>query len=276
MVSRSTTPLPLDVLTLKLRRLSPPSLSGLLDRLVHIESYQDFLNLVEEYLPERLEEVKWLSDAGQRMSFFASHFADKYFPLSYYFSDDYWDAGDGYDQLLGEIPINYGGCEMEDLHEVDNWRAGHLLMGSLGLPHLFGGVDEGLGVVWLDECANHVDREQLQRLPDGGWGANELHRLLDGTEYEGAAIFTSWLGNNTGNAFMDAHPEYPFTDPWEMEMVEILTADYHQSVVWENQISALGVLLETQSNARYTEMLDFIFQREEELGPPEDADVDVF
>ena len=50
--------------------------------------------------------------------------------------DDYWDPGDGYDQLLGEIPINYGGCVLEDLHEVDNWRAGHLLMGSIGLPHL--------------------------------------------------------------------------------------------------------------------------------------------
>ena len=202
------------------------------------------------------------------MSFFATHFRDKYFPLAYYFEDGYWDADDGYDPLLREVPITYGGVELDDLHEVDQWGAGNLLLGSLHLPHLYARSDMGLATVWLEECAAHVDQAQLQRLPENGWSQQELHRLLDGTRFEAAAIFAAWLGNNTDNAFLDAHPEYPLAEPWNTEAVRLLTNDWRQAELLQNRMSQLSAWLEEDPGPRYTEMLDFIFQREEELEPP--------
>lgn len=265
MVSRPRHPLPLNVLARRLLRFAPPSLSALLDLFVNIEAYKEFLDLVQEYLPERLEEVKRLPDPVSRLAFFANHFKDRYFPLSSYFADE-GDPEDGYGELLRGIPIDYQGVDYEWLHEVENWDSADLLMGSLHIPNL----DSGLGVVWLEACAEHVDKAQLERLPPGGWSRQELHRLLDGTEFEAAATCADWQTNGTGNPFLDCHYEYPLEDDWDMKTVQTLTADWQKAEVLWKQMCELSDWLEEDltPNSRYTEMLDFIFQREEELGPP--------
>ena len=263
MVSRPKQPLPLDILARRLLRFAPPSLSALLDLLVNFEQYQEFLDLVEGYLPERLEELKRLPNSADRVAFFASHFKDRYFPLSSYFEEE-GDPGDGYGELLRRIPIDYQGVDYDWLHEVDNWRPGDLMLGSLQVPH----VDDGLGLVWLEQCAGHVDKAQLQRLPQGGWSPDRLHQLLDDTRFEAAATFADWQTNGTGNPFLDCHYEYPLEDDWDMGTVEWLTARWHEAEVLWKQMSELGEWLEEDPTPRYTEMLDFIFHREEELGPP--------
>ncbi len=263
MVSRPRQPLPLDVLARRLLRFAPPSLSALLDRFVNVESYKEFLDLVQQFLPERLEEVKRLPDSVSRVAFFANHFKDKYFPLSSYFMDE-GDPDDGYGELLRGIPIEYQGVDYEWIHEVEQWDTADLLMGSLHIPNL----DSGLGVVWLEACAEHVDKAQLERLPPGGWSSEELHRFLDGTQFEGAAICADWQSSNTGNPFLDCHYEYPLNVDWDMETVKWLTTDWQKTeVVWK-KMSELSVWLEEDVGPRYTEMLDFIFQREAE--PPPD------
>ena len=256
---------PLAALEGLLLASQPPSISGLLELLVDFEAYHDFLQLVEEYLPERLEEVKRLPNAAARIAFFANHFGDRYFPLAYSYGD-YIDPDVGYEDLLNVIPIPYSGIEWDDIHEVEHWRNGYLLMGSLQVADQFGRFDEGVATVWIEACEAHVGRQQLMRLPDDGWSNQELHQLLDGTDYEGAAVLADWMRNQTGNAFLDAHAEYPMIDDWDRETVEVLTADWQKSEKLTAQMASLSDWLEENPMRNYTRMLDFILAREQELG----------
>ncbi len=268
MVASHDRPYPLDALAARLLAYRPPSLSALLAHLADLESYHDFLLLVEEYLPEHLEEVKRLPDSGNRIAHFARHFKDRYFPLT--FDGEWVDHDAEYSQLLGHIPIPYGGIDSEDLHEVESWKTGLLLMGSLHVVQQFRDWGEGMAVVWIEACADHVDRNVLMRLPADGWSGNELHELLDGTNYEAAAHFADYLQNDTRNAFLDAHFEYPFEDAWDMETVKILTVDWQRSQVIWDQFSRLSDWLEEDPTPHYTQMLEFIFQREAEASAPRD------
>ena len=249
----------------------PPSVSGLLELLVDFEAYHDFLLLVEEYLPERLEEVKRLPNAAARIACFASHFRDRYFPLAFSYGD-YIDSDMGYEDLLNVIPIPYSGVEWDDIHEVENWRDGYLLMGSLQVADQFGRFDAGMARVWIEACEAHVDREQLMRLPEEGWSSGELHQILDGTDYEAAAVLADWMRNDTGNAFLDAHAEYPMMDGWDRETVEILTADWQKSELLTAQMSSLSDWLEADPTPNFTKMLDFILARERELSLAQPSD----
>ena len=255
---------PLAALERLLLASGPPSVSALLELLVDFEAYHDFLLLVEQYLPERLDEVKRLPNAAARIDCFANHFRDRYFPLAFS-NGDYIDPDVEYNDLLRAIPIPYSGVEWDDIHEVEHWRDGYLLMGSLQIYDQFSHLDEGMGQVWIEACGFIVDQEQLMRLPDEGWSSGELHHLLDGTDYEGAAVMADWMRNDTGNAFLDAHVEYPLTDGWDPETVEILTADWQKSEVLTDQMSRLADWLEEDPTPNYTQMLDFLLAREQAI-----------
>ena len=69
---------PLEGLREKLRNARPPSISILLGVFRNVETYNDFVNLVREYLPEREKEILEKPTPHEQMACFASHFEDRY------------------------------------------------------------------------------------------------------------------------------------------------------------------------------------------------------
>lgn len=262
---------PLTVLGERLQSVRPPAFGGLLDLLENSQQYAEFLELVQEYLPEHLEEIKRLPDAAKRVNFFAETFQHMYFPLAWIFQDgvndelsysDLWDTTWG----GGGIPIERQGIDYDDLHEIDHWGGGYLLMGSL----IMAGEDmydddQGVADVWLEACVDrtHVTQETMRRLPGSGWGTGELERYLKGSMWEAAADFAKYLANSTGNAFLDTNNETGFSDGWDRETVDYLVQQWAGAQVHHDRVHNLSELLDNKPEA-YSEMLDHIFEQQEE------------
>ena len=255
---------PLDALLWRLIRFLPPSLTALLELLEDAEDYADFLRLVAMVLPEEEETIKQLNGAAERLPYFANRFQDRYFPLSHSWED--WAEDQEYRDLLRSIPIPYMGMDYEDLHGVDNLKAGYLLLGSLHIFDRVGYWDEGIGVVWIEAAAAFANRDDLMRLPAGGWTTADLHLLLDGTVYQAAAHFANYMENSTTNPFLDCWAEYPLDAVWELETVEWLAGEYQKSEVLWSQIHRMVDWLEEDPAAHFAQLLDFVLQRQAEVG----------
>ena len=109
---------PLEGLREKLRNARPPSISILLGVFRNVETYNDFVKLVREYLPEREKEILEKPTPHEQMACFASHFEDRYLPLHPSFKDGMCE--DDYYELLRDIPIMVMGFGWEDYHELDS------------------------------------------------------------------------------------------------------------------------------------------------------------
>lgn len=251
----------LDFLLWKLIRVLPPSLTALLDILSDSEDYADFLRLVEMVLPEELENIKQLAEIAERLEHFSNRFERRYFPLTDFGYED-WDEAQEYRDLLREIPIPYHGMDSEELHEPDNIRDGLRLMGTLHVRSE--NWEEGIALVWFETCEPLVNVADLLRIPPQGWTSEELHGMLDGTDYQGAAHWADYMSNNTGNAFLDCWAEYPLNEPWSMEDVEALTQQYLESeVIWAAMVK-MSEWLEDDLRARFHELVTFILENDTE------------
>lgn len=250
---------PLDLLVHRLISRGPPQVSGILSAIVPEEGFPEFVALIQEFLPDHTTEILAAPGAATQIALFGNRFRDQYFPIA--FDGDWMYPDLEYTDLLHHIPINYGGVEYEDFHEPSNWRDGYILMGSIFVPDRFGSWDEGVAMVWLEQAGTLLDQESRRRIPQEGISAEELHRLLDGTDYQTVALFADYLCNDTGNAFLDAHPEYPLMDLWDRETVTILTRDYARSQVMWGQMEAMAEWLESDTGVNFNLMMDFIEER---------------
>lgn len=270
-------PGPLAELGALLGSFRPPVASALKELLRGVEDYHRFMGeLVLEYLPEHLEEIKALPNASARITRFAELFQPRYFPLAWIFQEP-WDEEMGYEDLFGYtdwggaggIPIERQGIDYDDLHEVENFSPGYLLLGSLVMTGYMDASDQGVADVWLEACEarTKVSMETLRRIPEASWRTDELRRYLKGTKWEAAAEFAEYLTQSTGNAFLDTNNDMGFSDPWERETVDILVVQWAAARRHHDQVHDLADLLEGDPDY-FTEMLDFIFQRERELEEP--------
>ena len=146
-------------------------------------------------------------------------------------------------------------------------EAGHQLLFALcrccdGTKHPY---DDGVRIPALEACAQHTRKSVLARIPEGGYTRAELHRLLDGTEYEAAAGAADWFHNDTGNGFLDTSEEmnqYAY-DRWAPETVAELTRLWQRADLLYDQVEDLRTWLEQDTNQNFGALLDFIEQRKE-------------
>ena len=255
---------PLKALGQRLIRAAPPDLSELRQALLGAEGFAEFMDLIRQYLPEHEEEILRGSSPEVRMAIFANHFKDQYFPLHWVF--EMGSGSDvGYDYMVSSIHTIVLGWEDDDWHDIEARLPGHQLLFALcrccGDP----GHDEGLRVPALEACAAHTRRAILQRIPPDGYSRKELHRLLDGTEFEAAAKAADWFYNETGNGFLDTNEEMEqyAVDEWEPDVVAALTRLWLQADQLTDQVMDLVAWLEQDTNKHFAQLLDFIDHRQE-------------
>ena len=173
----------------RLRAVAPPRLAALVEVLLVGEGFVEFMDLVRQYIPEHEAEILRAAGPDERLPIFARSFKAAYFPLHWVF-DGPMDGDVGYDYIVHSIHALPMGWDDEDWHEIDSRHSGHQLLFALcrccdSSDHLL--YDDSLRIPALEACAQHTRRSVLGRIPEGGCTRAELHRLLDGTEYEATA-----------------------------------------------------------------------------------------
>jgi len=228
----------------------------LMARLEGAEAYKDFVALVRELLPEWEQDILRQPGPEEQIAAFADRFQDRYFPL-----DDQARLGEfeEYGLFLQGIPVIVMGLSFDDYHYLpQDGPLGILLMTYL-LEDPY--QEEDARIALAEACSAHVPRELLQRVPEGGLTAEQAHRLLDGTKFEGVARWSDMHRGGSGNFFLDVcyedlwETEFP---PWDREAVEELAQQWPQAERAQQQLAALADWLEEDPPARFQELLELI------------------
>jgi hypothetical protein len=246
---------PLNCLA-NLLQTGPPLLSALVALIRDYEDYADFVALIREYLPEHETEILRHTAPGGQIATFASRFQDRYFPLSCSLLDG---MAEDYACLTRAIPVVPEGLDYYQQGEPWNLRDGLMLMTYLLQEEQ---VDAVL-VALSEACAELVPQKLLECAPR--LNKIELHRLLNGTRFEGLAIWADYWEHDTGNILLDVcYEDCPEEPCWCREEVESLTQEWQRSEVLLNKIHDLAEWLEEDPEIRFKEFIQFIEQRKGE------------
>lgn len=267
---------PLSVLARKLMG-GPPSLAYFVELLEQNENFKDFLGMVREYLPEY--EVNIMAeDLNDRALKFVELFSGKFFPLFDDLNEDF-TIGD----LLNGIPTQPLGFSYESYHSFMDFRKGYVLALSLiespweedGYADEYGDDEEDTrgGRVVIIEAVRELVGERLASLiPKDGWLADDLHRITDGTEFDGLGAFADWVQCNTGLYHLDATGSSAETGEafeWRPDEVEFLTDDWLQSADLLDKMHRLALRLEEGSEEIFTKLLALLLDNKEMVIPKE-------
>lgn len=235
----------------------PIGLKALPDLLDPREGRSLFLRLVQELFPERRAELLAPPPPGRppertRLVRFASAMEERYFPI---------EEVESYSELLGGIPLPRMGWGTYEYHEVHLCGDGELLLRAL-CSHPYDtmwGEDEdvsGVRLTILELCRELVPEELLAPLVRSGLDPVVLHRHLDGTRYEGAALYADWLWQGTGSLFLDRSYEDEGDNPdWSVDAVAALAWDWWRAQEVEDRIAELERWLEGNPVGRFSELL---------------------
>jgi len=251
---------PLEGLREKLLNARPPSISILLGVFRNAETYNDFVKLVREYLPEREREILEKPTPHEQMACFASHFEDRYLPLEPHFRDGMCE--DDYYELLREIPVMVMGFGWEDYHDLNNARLGAQLMSYLFESPLEG-YDEGERVALVDGFAPEYQRE-AQRVPANGITLDAAKRIFKGKKWVGLRNWACYIYQDTGNWFLDTDNEMRYSggmiNDWDKETVEAMSREWLQAQAFYDKMMEFAGWLEDEKEGltRFRQTIDFI------------------
>jgi len=251
---------PIIILGNKLSSLGVPSLSVLIAQISDSESYAVFLDLVNEFLPERRQEILHETTPYAQVARFAGYFEDRYFPL-----DQIIRMGDveSYDELTHHIPLIVMGISWDDYEEITSeCRPGIQLMTYLS----FNPWGEEPSVSLAEACAEHVPQDLLGRAAEIQLEPGEAHRLLDGTQYEMVAHWADRIHCCTNNFFLDNDYEMLMNSmppDWDRETVEALTRQWQQADAAESRLNDFVEWLEAAPSSRFEELVNFILEKKE-------------
>ncbi len=259
----------LEVLREALLNARPPSISILLSIFQNVETYNDFVKLVREYLPEREREILEKTTPHEQMACFASHFEDRYLPLHPSFRDG--ECEDDYYELLREIPIIVMGFSWEDYHELDNYRLGDQLMSYLlGSPWEEYSDQTGERVALADGFPLEYQRE-AQRVPTGGISLDAAKRIFKGKKWAGLRNWAEYMHQTTDNWFLDTDEETRYSgtlNEWDKETVEAMSQEWLKANAFHDKMMEFAAWLEDEKEgpARFKQTVDFILAHLQEGG----------
>jgi len=250
---------PILTLADKLTSKGLPSISILIAWLDNAEDFADFLNLVDEFLPERRQEILSETSPSAQIACFCGYFEDRYFPLDDYVR--YGDAGE-YEELTFRIPLTVQGISYDDYHEISSeYRAGIQLIAYL-IRNPYEDLEEA-SVSLAEACQEHVPQELIERAAAIQLEPEEAHKLLNGTPYEQLAHWTDRFNCCTNNFFLDTDYEMLMQDVpcWDRADVDNLTRQWHQAQDTENRLTEFVEWLEADPKGRFEEVVNFILER---------------
>ena len=231
----------------------PTSVAALLDgHAAHLA----FRRIVEEVFPDVATDILAAHRPGERreharVAAFLDKVGAELFPVY---------EVEEYDQVAGGVPLVKNGWSYERWHDFD-LQAGELLLSTLCAP----AYDDGARLALLDAAEQHVPRELLTAIPEGGLSPTDLHARLDDTPYAAAAEFADWQWGQTGTLFLDADDEVDVDVEWTRQNVQILTEQWRRAEEILDRITTLATWLEADPPTRFARLLDAVLERDHHL-----------
>jgi hypothetical protein len=230
------------------RQQRPPDIAVLYAKVADCGGYLEFLRIVREFVPAYEQEILREKKPGLQMAKFGHRFEDKYFPLFPMIGDGELET---YVDLTYRVPVNVLGLTEDEMGEPESFRIGIRLMlllidmenGQVPLAHSLSSVLP----VDLIEQARPVSNDML-------------HKLLDGTEYEGLADQADIWSHQTGSNFLDCedYDSWGSTVEWDKETIEFLTEDWQLACGIQERVFKLAEWLEENPADRFRQLLKFI------------------
>ena len=252
---------PLAALREKLHDVHPPSISLMLSLFQNVETYNDFVKLVRDFLPEREKEILEKPSPSAQIAAFASYFEDRYLPLHPAFKDG--EIEDDYSELLRDIPVMAMGFGWEDYHELNNARLGLQLMCYLFEPPFEGDSDmAGERVALVDGFPPEYQRE-AQRVPAGGVSLDDARLIFKGKKWIGLRNGAEYINQATDNWFLDTDDEMrgdmqPME--WDKETVASMTQEWLKANAFYDKIMEFALWLEDKKEGvtHFKQTVDFL------------------
>ena len=250
-------------------KAGPPMLSEIIGCLEQIETVKEFRELVRMLLPDYESEIM-SAPRNRRVYKFCYYFGSEYYPLPANTDCPPADWVDG-------MPVELMAMSYSAYHQLQ-MRPGYFLLLSLVIYPYEGDerdIEEdipgsGARVPLLDMVQRIVGEEIVNRIPRDGWTAEELHRMTDGTKYDGAGAFADWVCASTGCVVLDSSYENcdyeegngEPTFLWTKHNVDILTSEWPKVQEIRGKIDYLVEWLEEDQIAHFRELLDFLLKTE--------------
>ena len=248
-------------------KAGPPQLTEIIGCLEQIETVKEFRELVRMVLPEYESEIM-SAPRNRRVYKFCYYFGIEYYPLPA--NTDCPPA----DWVSG-MPVELMAMSYSAYHELQ-MRPGYILLLSLVIYPYEGDerdIEEdipgsGARVPLLDLVRRIVGEEIGNRIPKDGWTAEELHRMTDGTKYDGAGAFADWACSSTGYMVLDssyANCDYEEgsgepTFLWTKHNVDILTSEWPRVQEIRRKIDRIVEWLEAEPEGHFHELLGFLLK----------------
>jgi hypothetical protein len=264
---------PISILMkLLVKSVAPPSLSILLQCFSSLEGWEDFMELVNEYTPEKRDEILRENDQGKQMEIFMNTFEAKYFQLqqdwvTQNFQD--WvtqnfeeDNEVGYSVLTENVPVDVLGWDYDKYDELPSTSDISTQLWCYLLPNPSDENDERVALA--DACQNVVPRAILSRVPAKGFPFDKLHDMLDGTKYSFIAKFGDWLSANTGNYFLDTDEEsywQGYKPTWDRPTIEELTENGKEINRFFDERNKFQDWFEKDTVKHFQELLNFMLKK---------------
>ncbi len=251
----------LEALRERLLNARPPSISILLSIFRNAETYNDFVKLVREFLPEREREILEQTTPSAQMALFASHFEDRYLPLHPSFKDG--ECEDDYYDLLHDIPVMVMGFGWEDYHNLDNARLGCQLMSYLFQPPFEEYGEQAGERVALADGFPLAYQCEAERVPARGITLKAADRIFKGKKWEGLRNWAFYINQDTGNWFLDTDDEMRSSMEimdWNKGTVESMTQEWAQANAFYDKMMDFALWLEDEKDgvAHFKQTVDFL------------------
>ena len=124
----------------------------------------------------------------------------------------------------------------------------------------------GARVPLLDAVQGIVGEDIALRIPGGGWAPEQLHKITDGTKYDGVGAFADWTFSHTGCTQLDSsYDDCEFQEGWGEPTfswsecnVKILTEQWPKVAEIRSKIDDIVDWIEKDPIPNFNELLTFI------------------
>jgi hypothetical protein len=257
-------------LAMMLNSLSPPKLSFLIVQLDEVENIKDFFTLIDEFLPDKRQEILAEISPTAQVAAFCTAFEDRYLPLDTNFLD--WEENEVqcYGALLEGVPVYNLSFDVEnEYHEIPERYDDSVKLMTFLIECPWD--EDGARIAIGESCDDIVPRELLAMVPAGGFTREALHKYLDRTRYKPIATWADMMYWDTGNYFFDmeitrcgcgfGHIPIP---EWDKKVIKDLTEEWQQSQKMIGDFESFKKWLGEKPAVRFKEVLDFLLRKERE------------
>ncbi|MFA5385032.1 MAG: hypothetical protein WC364_10285 [Eubacteriales bacterium] len=264
---------PVSLLISKMKT-GPQLISSIISLLQGDDYVNEFKSLVEEIMPDRLQEV--MNERGDRKVLkFIQIFNTRFFIL-----DTKAIMADEPYQLISSIPVAAEGMTYDSYANFTDFRPGYILMLSLIMaPYYFDDDDEvkiqnpdriiSDKIPIMDMVGSMVkDWDLLRKIPEKGWDNIEIRNAVkDTANWWGLADFADWVMHDTQWDIENySNDEAIITIPWSLDTVKTLTIQFPEIHAAWKRINSVADWLERDVSGHYRELVEFLLKATKKKG----------